>query len=188
MCKSLQQQFQKRDLIIDTWQIESNWKTPCRQLYITFNQTRPPWASAPRPVGLQTACSLWRDLHPAASALLHPHTHPFFPTGPSKPSSPPPPLPHLPTSLLACLPSLYWAHEGEAVPSGTTVQIAVLPPQMEATLLWIPLERVGALLSSTFCLVVVVSNHTACPRLSLTVDTQGSGMHCAAISKSYRKK
>lgn len=40
-----------------------------------------------------------------------------------------------PTSLLAHLPSLYWAHEGEPVPSGTTVQIAVPPPQMEASLL-----------------------------------------------------
>lgn len=90
-----------------------------------------------------------------------------------------------PTSLPAHLPSLYWAHEGEPVPSGTTVQIAVLPPQMEASLLWIPPERVGALLSSTFCLVVVVSNHNACPWLSLTVNTQGCGLYCAAYRKSY---
>lgn len=85
-----------------------------------------------------------------------------------------------PTFLPAHLRSLYWAHEGEPVPSGTTVQIAVLPPQMDASLLRIPRERVGALHSSTFCLVVVVSNHNACPRLSLTVDIQGSGLHCAA--------
>lgn len=89
------------------------------------------------------------------------------PAGPSKPCT----FPHLPPP--ARLPSLYWAHEGEPVPSGATVQIAVLPPQMDASLLRIPLERVGALLSSTFCLVVVVSNHNACPRLPLTVNTQG---------------
>lgn len=49
-----------------------------------------------------------------------------------------------PTSLPPRLPSLYWAHEGEPVPSGATVQIAVLPPQMDASLLRTPRESGSA--------------------------------------------
>lgn len=74
----------------------------------------------------ESACSPRRSFHPAASALLPPHTHPSCLAGPSNPVPPPPSF---------SLPSLHWACEGEPVPSGTTVQIAVLPLQMEAALL-----------------------------------------------------
>lgn len=91
----------------------------------------------------ESACSPRRAFHPAAFALLPPHTHPSCLVGLSNPaspsllsfslSSPTPPPPPIPPSL----PPLHWACEGEPVPSGATVQIATLPLQMEAALLWI---------------------------------------------------
>lgn len=176
MCKSLQQAVLKMGL---NYRYLTNWV----KLKNTFPAAL--WVAARRDP--QEAQPLGRLVcrQPAASGetsillrlllsvLTHIHSSP-----PARQN----PVPS-PTFLPAHLPSLYWAHEGEPVPSGATVQIAVLPPQMDASLLRIPPERVGALLSSTFCLVVVVSNHNACPRLSLTVDIQGSGLHCAAYSK-----
>lgn len=85
----------------------------------------------------ESARSPRRAFHPAASALLRPHTHPLCLVRLSNPTSPSSPCrPFLllsPTSL----PPLHWAREGEPVPNGTTVQIAILPLQMGASLLWI---------------------------------------------------
>lgn len=89
----------------------------------------------------ESACSPRRAFHPAASALLPPHTHPSCLVGLSNPASPSPLLSFFsiipPPPVSPSLPPLHWACEGEPVPSGTTVQIATLPLQMEAALLWI---------------------------------------------------
>lgn len=87
------------------------------------------------------ACSPRRAFYPAASALLAPHTHPSCLVGLSNPGFPTTLLPpfivlHPSTSSLSP-PPLHWACEGEPVPSGATVQIAMRPPQMVAALLWI---------------------------------------------------
>lgn len=142
MWKLLQQ------LITNIWEMKSNWPALSWQPHICAARLGL-WAPSSSLVGSQTASrqnqpaapgehsillrllfSLLTHIHPAWSAcqtLRSPHHRPSFRHSP------------LPPLLQPSLPPLHWACEGEPVPSGATVQIAMRPLQMEASLLWIPM-------------------------------------------------
>lgn len=124
-------------------------------------QTRPPSSSlqSGRRADSQpaeSACSPRRAFHPAASALLRPHTHPSCLVGLSNPASPPTPPTSLCHSPLLPLPSLFLRSTGLVKVSQSPVALLY---RLQCFLLkWRPVsvvypckEWLGS--SSSFCLL-----------------------------------
>lgn len=150
-----QQVIPNQALITNIWQMKSNWAAQGWQLYIGAARQgsclQSAWLLDSQPA--ESAGGPRRAFHPGASALLSLHTHPSCLVRLSNPQPPSLPSSFPPASLLP----LHWACEGEPVPSGATVQIAMLPLQIETSLLWIPVALLLLLLLSPLPLLWLFS-------------------------------